>query len=206
MKHVLSTPTCNPTGKVVDATRLVKAARDLIRDQVFLGDAAWEEKVDARPFFTVNLNHIPELTGKQERWTKFSAGYAVTKHYVKEEDFTVIPEEVKSSYLGQVMQEVFDQHFERFGTVFQGRCQLIWVNSKACYTLHQDFHTAHRYHVALWTNPLAWWIFRDADKDIRTMHMPVDGRVWYLDPILEEHTVVNLGNTNRCHLLLTSVK
>lgn len=206
MMHVPQTASCYPIELVVDHARLKAAARKLIHDEVFLGDAQWEEKVDSRPFFTVNLNHVPELTGKQERWTKFSSGYAVTKHYVREENFTVIPAEVESSYIGEVMRAIRERHLREHGTVFNGRCQLIWVNSKACYTLHKDHHTAHRYHVALWTNELAWWIFRNSKHEVCTMHMPTDGRVWYLDPILEEHTVVNLGSTNRCHLLMTSVK
>jgi hypothetical protein len=206
MQHVPFTAACNPTELTVDHPRLKAAARELIQNCVHDGNPEWEKTVDARPFYTVNLTHIPELTGKKEKWTKFSSGYNVTKNFVKEEDFTVTPPEVQASYLGEVMQRIKDRHKAKFGTEFNGRSQLIWVNSKACYTLHRDTHTAHRYHVALWTNDLAWWIFRDKQKKVVTMHMPTDGRVWYLDPIMEEHTVVNLGNANRCHLLMTSVK
>lgn len=157
----------------------------------------------ANGFATVNLTHIKGLAGA-ERFFKWSGNkYALMEHQIEERDFTEMPDEVADTYLGTVIRTVERLHKEKFGEPFVGRYQLIWVNPNACYPLHIDKHTPHRYHIPLKTNIRALWVFRNGEE-FDLMHMPADGRVWYLDPIQREHSVANLGLTPRCHLLMTS--
>lgn len=199
MELVTQTDTCYPIDVTVDIAILKVACERLIQDLV--GDD-WKEKTSNRPFMTINLTH-PKGVEKRDRYWKYNGSHEAIKDIIDESEFTETPEAVQRSYIGQTMQRIKDRHSRIIKKPFVGRCQLIWVNKNACYPLHNDYHTPHRYHVPIWTHPDVWWVFR-YQKDIQLMHMPADGRAWYLDPIQHEHSVINLSDQPRCHLLMTS--
>ena len=75
------------------------------------------------------------------------------------------------------------------------RSRLMIMNAQTCYSVHQD--NAPRYHMALETNPDAFFVFSDSDK---ICHIPADGWIYEVDTT-QRHTFVNAG-PNRTHLVL----
>lgn len=194
---------CEPVELQFDIARM-NASVDAFLKELFDANNMDFEKYTGNAFATVNLTHMPHVTGK-DRFFKYTGNkFALMKNNIEEKHFTVLPAEVERTYFGKMIRQIEERHLKKFGTPFGGRYQLIWVNSMSCYPLHVDKHTPHRYHVALKTNPDCWWVFRDKTDDISLLHMPADGRVWYLDPIQQEHSVANMGHMPRCHLLMTS--
>jgi hypothetical protein len=149
--------------------------------------------------FSVNLTHLPQLTGS-DRWSKYTGnGYRLMEEGVNACDFTQHLEEAQDLYIGQVIRNIYQLH----PGGFQGRASLAWRDPKSLFPLHQDLHTPHRYHIALMTNPQCYWLFRN-QQGFKKLHMPADGRVWYVDPTKLLHTFINASDYTRLHLLLTS--
>jgi hypothetical protein len=152
---------------------------------------------------TINLTHLPGLFG-DERFMKFNGNhYYVESAGVKEGDFTEPLSELHNTYLKEVMNEIKLYHIDKYGTPFQGRCQLIMSRPGQTYSFHTDSHTKHRYHVPIKTDKDFWFFFK-TPKGLEPVHMPADGRAWYLNPVDVEHTVAHLGSVTRMHLLMTS--
>ena len=57
-----------------------------------------------------------------------------------------------------------------------------------------------RYHIALETNPNCYLCY-EQNNEIVKVHIPVDGRVWFLNPGLP-HWAENNGDTDRIHLII----
>ena len=153
---------------------------------------------------TLNLSHLPTLQGT-DRWKKHAGNHpSVKAESVSEIDFTQFLTEMDDLYIKKVIDDVFAYHEIKFGKKFQGRCQLIASRAPQCYKIHRDLHTTHRYHIPLETDERFLWLFEDDDKDITLLHMPADGRTWYLNPITAKHTVIHVGSAIRFHILLTS--
>jgi hypothetical protein len=124
---------------------------------------------------------------------------SVVDQGVNEKDFSEHLEESQDLLIGKLIREIYNQHAGKF----QGRAQLIWLGAKRSYNFHKDIHTPNRYHVPILTNENCYWLLKK-HNDIFKLHMPADGRVWYLDPVNIEHTFCNESNSARLHLLLTS--
>jgi hypothetical protein len=151
--------------------------------------------------FSINLTHLPGLVG-QDRWKKYTGNHTTVKSEgVDEADFVEHLSEMKDLYIGQVIQDIQEQHTG----IFQGRIQLIWLGPNSSYPLHKDLHTTSRYHIPLITNEHCFWIFTTETDEYR-LHMPIDNRVWFVDPKNIAHTFINNSNTTRCHLVMTSGK
>ena len=75
------------------------------------------------------------------------------------------------------------------------RTRIMRMITHTCYSVHQD--KAPRYHMALETNPDAFFVFPDT-KEI--YHIPADGYVYEVDTTLK-HTFVNAG-ADRTHLVM----
>lgn len=149
--------------------------------------------------YTINLTHLNGLTGS-DRWRKYNEGHFTVKAQgVSESNFTEHLEEANDLLIGKLIKQIYEYHENKF----QGRAQLIWLGANKQYKFHRDLHTPNRYHVPLITNEKCYWLFRD-NKNIYNLHMPADGRIWYLDPINVEHTFRNESQEARLHLLLTS--
>jgi hypothetical protein len=157
------------------------------------------------PAKTFNLTHIKGLQGN-DRWDKHKESHPVLKdNGIQESDFTEFLCELEGLYIKEVIDEILKNHYNTYKTKFIGRCQLIWSQPRFTYSLHRDVHTKHRYHIPVYTDPEFFWLF-EKDLDYSMVHMPADGRVWYLNPIDVKHTIMHLGRKNRLHILLTSAE
>jgi hypothetical protein len=193
---------CYPIKYVVDQERLTRACETFLA-ALWSDPKAQETFLHGGPFATVNLNHVAGLVGR-ERFFKYSGNrFALEAAGLTERDFTVLASNFDGTYIKTVINAIEQEHLSTYGTPFVGRYQLLWVNPMACYPLHIDKGTPHRYHVPIKTNPNCMWLFRQQGK-IAGLHMPADGRVWYVNPVAIEHTVANFGDTPRYHLLMTS--
>lgn len=192
---------CFPINFTIDLEKLRESVVELFNDLSITREFFLEE-TKKFGFSTLNLTHLKNLE-KEERWKKYRGNHkAVIDAGVDEKDFSIFLKEIENSYLGKTIKDLQHFHFKNHGTLFQGRCQLIWINPGRCYPLHVDAHTPDRYHIPIETDPNCWFLFQD--KNIIPVHLPADGRVWYLNPQKQKHTVVHLGHVPRMHLLLTS--
>jgi len=201
MKQVHSIPEyCYPIDYCVDYDRLYNSIIELLSR---LGCSMDQINQRCRTEFgyTINLTHQPGLIGT-DRWAKFTGShYAVARHGVREVDFVQHLAEAQDLYIGQVIRDIYRLH----GGHFQGRAQLIWLGANQQYNMHKDPHTPNRYHIPVVTNELCYWkLAKQLDDEPVTLHMPADGRVWYLNPVAMYHTFINESNVPRLHVLLTS--
>lgn len=190
---------CYPIDYRVDYNKLYNSIVELL-SRLGLSSEFINEVCRIQFGYTVNLTHLPGLTGS-DRWKKYSGNHpSVARQGVKEVDFVELLDEIKGTYLGQVIEDIYKQH----PGPFQGRAQLIWIGPKQRYPMHKDPHTPNRYHIPIITNQLCYWVLAEDNRDPVKLVMPADGRVWYLNPVELEHTFVNESNISRLHLLLTS--
>jgi len=200
MREVKSIPGyCYPISYQVDYDRLYSSINTLL-SRLGLSMADINKRCLTEFAHTINLTHQLGLTG-DDRWKKYAGGHrAVARQGAHEVDFVQHLDEIKDLYLGQVLRDVYDQH----PGLFQGRAQLIWLGAKQRYDMHRDPHTPNRYHIPIITNTLCYWVLAEPNKEPVKLHMPADGRVWYLNPVALEHTFINDSNVPRLHILLTS--
>jgi hypothetical protein len=184
---------CYPIEYRIDRKKFQNSFYILLnRLNITYNDSSW---------FSINLTHLPNLQGK-DRWQKHTGKHNIVKlEGVDEADFVEHLSEMKDLYIGQVIKDIQKQHTG----IFQGRIQLVWLGPNASYPLHKDLHTTSRYHIPLITNENCYWIFEKNKKKYQ-LHMPVDNRVWFVDPTNILHTFINNSNTTRCHLIMTSGK
>lgn len=194
---------CYPVSILLDIELLNKSIEQLFLD---LGvNLPWFlDKLNYGPATTINLTHLPILTGK-DRWLKYNGNHDRTlAEGANEKEFTEILEEIKGTYIEYALKTIFSNHKQIYGTEFSGRCQIIASRPTFGYRIHRDLHTEHRYHVPLITDRNFYFLFKDNQEDYSLLHMPADGRAWYLNPRDIYHTVMHVGSQNRIHLLLTS--
>lgn len=190
---------CYPIDLTVSITELHDSINILLK-RLGLSFEYIHDQCNTQFGFTVNLTHLPHLTG-HDRWRKYSGNHlAVLKGGVKEGDFTTHLEESQDLLIGKLIHEIYAHHSGKF----QGRAQLVWLSPKKSYNFHTDAHTPNRYHVPIATSSECYWLFRDSSSQTYKLHMPADGRIWYLDPIGVQHTFCNMWDQPRLHLLLTS--
>jgi hypothetical protein len=105
-----------------------------------------------------------------------------------ESEYNLIIPELKGTYIDEMFQLL---PFEPF------RTRLMYLDKKSCYSIHRDYQP--RYHVAIFTNPLAKIIFTEKE---RVFHIPSDGYLYFVDT-REEHTAINGSlKEKRLHLLI----
>ena len=73
------------------------------------------------------------------------------------------------------------------------RTRLMWVNEKACYSLHAD--KTPRIHIPLITNPECYFLFQPG-----VLHHLTAGVVWWVDTT-KTHTFMNCSDQHRLHLV-----
>lgn len=191
---------CYPIDYTVDYDKLYNSILVLLdRLQLDINDI--NRRCLSEFAFTVNLTHKPGIKGA-DRWKLHSGGHlSLVRAGVNEVDFVEHLEEMSDLYIGQVLKDIYSQHS---GSQFQGRAQLIWLGAGQRYPMHRDPHTPNRYHIPVITNQLCYWVLSESGQDPVTLHMPADGRVWYLNPVKLYHTFVNDSDMARMHILLTS--
>lgn len=191
---------CYPIDVCADITRL-----NISVDQLLLELGLSQSYFERRSAETLNISHLPNLVG-DDRWKLYRGDHlTIQSEKQSEENFTKFLSELNGTYLKQIIDEVYEYHIDMFGSPFSGRCQLIASKPGHTYAFHRDMHTKHRYHIPLKTNEDVIWLFKQK-KEIDIVHMPADGRIWYLDPINISHTFVNASPITRLHVLLTSEK
>jgi len=107
-----------------------------------------------------------------------------------EADYNLIIPELKGTYIEEMFLSL---PFKPF------RSRLMQMQRKSCYSIHADWEA--RYHIAIFTNPLAKFIFTEKE---RVFHIPADGYLYWVDT-REEHTVINgtlKENEKRLHLVM----
>jgi len=87
----------------------------------------------------------------------------------------------------------FGHILEDFQVYNGGR--IMKVPTFGAYVAHKD--CAPRYHMAIETNKHCFFIYTESRKMI---HIPCDGHIYELDTT-QEHSFVNLGKTDRTHLV-----
>ena len=104
---------------------------------------------------------------------------------------------VQSEYT--ILNEVYE------GTVFADiirdvngeRSRIMEMNAYTSYSVHKD--QSPRYHLALITNPNAYFIFPTLNE---IMHIPDDGYLYEVDTTIL-HSFVNCGPDDRTHLVIS---
>ena len=105
-----------------------------------------------------------------------------------ESDYNLIVPELKGTYIEEMFLSL------PFKPI---RSRLMNMLHRSCYSIHRD--PIPRYHIAIFTNPLAKFIFTEKEK---VFHIPADGYLYWVDT-REEHTFINGSlDSNRLHLLI----
>lgn len=181
-------------GLRIDIGRFVLEVEGLFN--YLRGNGIWDDVSKS-----VNITHRPDVQGN-DRWIMHSGSHeSLRKSNVRERELSVFNSDLIGSYIHEVYNEVAREHERLWNTPFCGRTQLLRVDSGFCYPLHNDPHTPHRYHMAVYTHEDCVWIFQNPDWSI--LHMPADGRVWYVDPVNQRHSVANMSTVPRWHFLMT---
>ena len=191
MLQVVNTlpPYCYPIDYSIDRDKLTESLDILLARLGISRHHTW----------AFNLTHLPEAVG-DDRWNTHTGSHRfLVEAGVDEVNFTELLDEVKDLYLGQIIQDLYQQHTG----IFQGRCQISILPPKRNYGKHIDKHTPARYHIPLVTNTDCYWEFYK-DNEIYKLHMPADNKVWYFDPINVEHDFYNNSDEFRWHLILAS--
>ena len=212
-------PYCFPINVEVDAEKTVSSFIELIArlgftyDEFVIQEAERSlnlqrqvMEADAAIAWDINLNHLPGLTGA-DRWGKYRGKFEhIFAEGVNPADYTELLAEFDGLYLKEVIENVQQHHELTYNKPFKGRVAVIWIGPHQGYNFHWDGErTPIRYHVPLITNLGATWLFKDNhSSEVYKMHMPA-GTAWQFHPISIEHTVINQGDTARCHLIITEV-
>jgi hypothetical protein len=116
--------------------------------------------------------------------------------------FTETLEELKSTYLYTIIEQVYIKHKETTGRDFKGKIHCLWLDKHERYELHTDYsHNPIRYHIPIVTNRDVFWIFQENDTFYK-LYMDV-GTVWQFFPLEIMHSVVNNSETPRVHLIVS---
>lgn len=100
-------------------------------------------------------------------------------------EYTVLNEVYEGTVFADIIQDVNGE-----------RARIMHMNSCTAYSVHKD--QAPRYHLALITNPNAYFIFPTLNE---IMHIPADGFLYEVDTTIL-HSFVNCG-PDRTHLVIS---
>lgn len=192
-------PYCYPIEIKVDIIDLIDSVLTLL-ERLDTSLDKINQQCNQGTGYAINLTHLPHLSGN-DRWNKYTEHHpAVAQQGVKEYDFTSHLAESQDLLIGKIIHKIYAYHQGKF----QGRAQLVWLGPKKSYNFHRDPHTPNRYHIPIITNEKCFWLLKNDSEQIYKIHMPADGRIWYLDPNKVMHDFKNESEHTRLHLLLTS--
>lgn len=138
----------------------------------------------------IGLKHTP-TTHESQTWYQGCGQMTKLMPKYMNNDFTVINENLKDSYLEHVIKEL-----EKNYNI--GRARIMRLEPRKCMSLHVDL--SKRIHLPVITNLDALMII---DNEIH--HMPADGSA-YLTDTTKRHTALNASKTEeRLHLLFDLV-
>jgi hypothetical protein len=122
------------------------------------------------------------------------------------DEFTEMHPLVANSYIKTIFDQIQNYHISQFGSG-----AIRWVHSpslapSAGFYMHVDPHCTARYHIVLNTTDYSYMMV-EQDNEIKTVHMPADGRVWFLDTNVP-HNATNLTPVDqtinvRTHLIFS---
>lgn len=101
-------------------------------------------------------------------------------------EFTILNEIYEGTVFANMIQDVNGE-----------RARIMHMNSYSAYSVHKD--NSPRYHLALITNPNAYFIFPTLNEII---HIPDDGCLYEVDTTIL-HSFVNCGPDDRTHLVIS---
>lgn len=123
--------------------------------------------------------------------------------------FTEMHPIVQNSYIKEIVDQI-----QAYTQTHFGSGKICWIHSGtlapgAAYNLHQDEHCIGRYHIVEYTTEYSYMMVEE-DYEIKTVYLPADGQVWFLDTNVN-HTALNLTPTTesnsteklRTHLILS---
>ena len=116
---------------------------------------------------------------------------------------------VQNSYIKEILDQLQAYTQTRFGSG-----KICWIHSGTLapggsYNLHKDEHCIGRYHIVETTTPYCYMMV-EQEYEIKTVHLPADCRVWFLNTNVN-HTALNLTPSTkvdkteklRTHLILS---
>ena len=108
--------------------------------------------------------------------------------------------EIKSEEEFCLINDIYENTlFDKILCDWEGtRARLMTIKPKSSYTVHTDI--TPRYHLALDTNPHAYFIFPEGHPQL--FHIPPDGHVYFINTT-EPHSFVNCGTKPRTHLVFS---
>lgn len=120
--------------------------------------------------------------------------------------FTEMHPVVQDSYIKEILDQLQSYTETRFDS---GKICWIYSASMApggAFHLHKDIHCIGRYHIVETTTPYCYMMVEDK-HEIKTVHLPADGQVWFLDTNVN-HTAINITPSFaveklRTHLILS---
>ena len=116
---------------------------------------------------------------------------ALRRNYdISTSQFTEMHPIVQDSYI----KEILDQ-LQSYTETRSDSGKICWIYSatmapSGSFHLHKDEHCIGRYHIVETTTPYCYMMIED-EYEIKTVHLPVDGRVWFLNTNVN-HTAINL--------------
>jgi hypothetical protein len=120
----------------------------------------------------------------------FSVGYPISG--LLESDFT----KFNPNYLDSIFYEIW-KNFPYPIT----RMRLMRVPPKRCYSMHTDGIGEVRYHLAIFTNPEAYFVYKNPTS---MNHIPADGKFYRVN-VEPVHSAVNFSpSEDRIHLVLNA--
>lgn len=184
-----------PTPLKFDVDKIKFAINALHAKNSFDPTSAFGNKARIAVF---NLNHPktlpPTLTAEREKYVgQLSTDEANLKSRfnITTGDFNTMPHDVKSSYIGEIYDQLVSWHNannSRHGQIKRIHC--VHMANGSGYHMHVDPQTTIRYHIAVTTNEYCY-MFAKGKDEVCSVHIPADGRVWLLDT-RTVHTALNL--------------
>jgi hypothetical protein len=132
---------------------------------------------------------------------------ALRQNYnISTSQFTEMHPIVQGSYIKEILDQLQSYTETRFGSG-----KICWIYSATmapggAFHLHKDIHCIGRYHIVETTTPYCYMMVED-EHEIKTVHIPADCRVWFLDTNVN-HTAINITPSFameklRTHLILS---
>ena len=134
--------------------------------------------------YTDGLGAPPDLEIKDWRTNDENYAFYQKRFRKKQSEYTILNEAYEGTVFADIIRDVTGI-----------RSRIIYRNSCTSNSVHRD--NSPRYHVALITNPNAYFIFPTLNEVI---HIPADGYIYEVDTTIL-HTFVNCG-PDRTHLII----
>ena len=134
------------------------------------------------------VNPYTDGAGARREWTisRWQAPKAKKKSIIKDQsEYKILNEAYEGTVFADIIQDVNGE-----------RARIMEMNPSTTYTVHRD--NSPRYHLALITNPNAYFLFPTLNE---IMHIPADGCLYEVDTTIL-HSFVNCG-PDRTHLVIS---